>query len=109
MNFTIFVALISFCKKNLALEEGGEEADNKAHREGVINQLLVLLNTAVSEQKQMSKEFEDIGDLGGGLAQDLADIGHDERERRRRPVEKADSIEYEHGSLGIVPRSADDL
>ena len=75
-----------------------------------MNQLLILLNTAVAEHKQMKTEFDDMGDYGGGLAEGMAEIGRhaDERETRR-PVEKADSIEYEHGSLGIVPRSADDV
>ena len=39
----------------LALEEGGEDAENKAHREGVMNQLLILLNTAVKEHIQICK------------------------------------------------------
>lgn len=69
-----------------------------------------MLNTAVSEHKQMDKEFDNIGDYGGSLAEDLAEIGRHASDREtRRPVEKADSIEYEHGSLGIVPRSVDDI
>ena len=97
---------------HLALEEGGDDADTKAHREGVMNQLLVLLNTAVLEQKQLKEEYGDAGDYGGGtVAEGLAAIGThgEERESSRRPVQKSDSIEYVHGSLGIVPSSVDDV
>ena len=93
------------------MEEGGDDADTKAHREGVMNQLLVLLNTAVQEQKQLKEEYGDERDYGGGnLAEELAEIGRhtEDRDPSRRPVQKSDSIEYVHGSLGIVPSSVDD-
>ena len=95
----------------LALEEGGDDADTKAHREGVMNQLLVLLNTAVQEQKQLKEECGDEGNYGGGaVAEGLAAIGTygEEGESSKRPIQKSDSIEYVHGSLGIVPSSVDD-
>ena len=92
------------------MEESGDDADNKAHREGVMNQLLVLLNTAQKEQKQLKDEYGDVGDFGGTLAEDLAGIGrHTEEGETKRPLQKSDSIEYVHGSLGIVPSSADDV
>ena len=53
------------------------------------------------------KDFADIGDDGRSLADELAGIGR--REGEKPPMEKTDSIEYEHGSLGIVPRSAEDV
>ena len=91
------------------MEESGDDADSKAHREGVMNQLLVLLNTAVHEQKQFQEECGDVGDYGGTLAEDLATIGrHPDDKETKRPLIKSDSIEYVHGSLGIVPSSAHD-
>ena len=91
------------------MEEGGDDADSKAHREGVMNQLLVLLNTAVHEQKQLKEEYGDEGDYSATLAEDLAGIGrHEDEQGVKRPIQKSDSIEYVHGSLGIVPASADD-
>ena len=93
------------------MEEGGEDAENKAHREGVMNQLLVLLNTAQKEQKELKEEFGEGETIGGTLAEDLAGIGgHLDDKDELRPTEQsaADSIEYVHGSLGIVPSGADD-
>ena len=92
------------------MEESEDDADSKAHREGVMNQLLVLLNTAVQEQKQLKDEYGDVGDYGGTLAEDLASIGrHPDDKETKHPLQKSDSIEYVHGSLGIVPSSADDV
>ena len=92
------------------MEESGDDADSKAHREGVMNQLLVLLNTAVQEQKQLKDEFGEVADYGGTLAEDLASIGrHPDDKETKRSLQKSDSIEYVHGSLGIVPSSADDV
>ena len=93
------------------MEEGGEDAENKAHREGVMNQLLVLLNTAQKEQKELKEEFGEGETIGGTLAEDLAGIGgHLDDKDELRPMEQsaADSNEYVHGSLGIVPSGADD-
>ena len=76
-----------------------------------MNQLLVLLNTAVQEQKQLKDECGDKEEYAGGtVAEGLAAIGThgEERESSRQPVQKSDSIEYVHGSLGIVPSSVDD-
>ena len=77
-----------------------------------MNQLLVLLNTAVHEQKQLKEEYGDEREYGGGnLAEELADIGRhaEDKDPARRPLQKSDSIEYVHGSLGIVPSSVDDV
>lgn len=66
----------------LALAEESEPADTKARREDVLNQLLVLLNTSVTEKKVL-----------------LADVGEESLSNRE------DDIEYLIGSLGLVPSS----
>lgn len=59
-----------------------DEAEVKAKREEVLNQLLLMLNTAVEEQKERPK----------GSAAPQAAGGGEEGE-----------IEYLQGSLGLVP------
>ena len=66
----------------LALAEEAESADTKARREDVLNQLLILLNTSVTEKKQ---ELSDHGKLS--------------------MVGREEDIEYLVGSLGLVPPS----
>ena len=71
----------------------------------------MLLNTAQKEQKELKEEFGEGETIGGTLAEDLAGIGgHLDDKDELRPTEQsaADSIEYVHGSLGIVPSGADD-
>ena len=75
----------------LALAEDESEADTKARREDVLNQLLVLLNTSVAEKKleiSAGNILESITEPSSG--------GHEARE---------DDIEYIVGSLGLVPPS----
>lgn len=73
-----------------------EDHDTKARREDVLNQLLVLLNTAVTESKELKALEASSKPQGGRPAS-----GTQERGR----VEREDSIEYQHGSLGLVPMS----
>ena len=68
-----------------ALSEESEEADAKAKREDVLNQLLVLLNTSLAEKKQ-----EIIVETTEGTAG------------------KEDDIEYNLGFLGLVPATEDE-
>ena len=94
--------------------------DSKAHREGVLNQLLVLLNKAVHEGKKtksgdpaaavdesggdLTKALEDITRAGGGPGgdgTDALDAAHDDA----ATGDRADPIDYLHGSLGLVPMS----
>ena len=95
--------------------------DTKAHREGVLNQLLVLLNKAVHEGKK-SKD-EGVPGSGGGegreagaggsgvdLTQALKDITRAGDEGEATGTESAiekEAIDYLHGSLGLVPMSDD--
>ena len=65
-----------------------------------MNQLLVLLNTAVAEGKEQKK--------AEASRQEAASSGKTRPTsgtvERGRP-EREDSIEYQHGSLGLVPMS----
>ena len=67
------------------MSEESEEADAKAKREDVLNQLLVLLNTSLAEKKQ-----EIIVETTEGTAG------------------KEDDIEYNLGFLGLVPATEDE-
>ena len=95
--------------------------DTEAHREGVLNQLLVLLNKAVHEGKK-SKDEGAPGSGGGGgggeagaegsggvdLTQALKDITRAGDEGEATGTESAiekEAIDYLHGSLGLVPMS----
>ena len=93
--------------------------DTKAHREGVLNQLLVLLNKAVHEGKK-SKDEGAPGSGGGeggaagaegsgvDLTQALKDITRAGDEGEAIGTESAiekEAIDYLHGSLGLVPMS----
>ena len=60
------------------------ETDAKASREKVLNQLLLMLNTAVGEKKK---------DEANVVISDQLDIPRNEEE----------NIDYLHGSLGLVP------
>ena len=94
--------------------------DTKAHREGVLNQLLVLLNKAVHEGKKSKDEgVQGSGGGGGGeagaegsggvdLTQALKDITRAGDEGEATGTETAtekEAIDYLHGSLGLVPMS----
>ena len=68
------------------LAEDSEEADTKARREDVLNQLLVLLNTSLKEKKL---EFEILGE-------------------QKQEAGREDDIEYIVGSLGLVPPTDDE-
>lgn len=71
----------------LALAEEAEAADlsdTKARREDVLNQLLILLNTSVTEKKQV-----------------LTQLTEEEKDL----IGREDDIEYLVGSLGLVPPS----
>jgi hypothetical protein len=90
----------------LSLETAAESHDSKARRKDVLNQLLVLLNTAIAENKEL-RAMEAMTKIGGrptsGVAAGRPTSGV--AGERGRP-EKQDSIEYEHGSLGLVPMSS---
>jgi hypothetical protein len=78
------------------LQTSAEDHDAKARREDVLNQLLVLLNTAVAENKEI-RAMEALGKVQAGRpASGTPDRGRHQRQ---------DSIEYQHGSLGLVPMS----
>ena len=93
--------------------------DTKAHREGVLNQLLVLLNKAVHEGKKSKDEGAPVsgggeGGVGGAggsgvdLTQALKDITRAGDEGEAIGTESAiekEAIDYLHGSLGLVPMS----
>ena len=78
------------------LQDTAEDHDTKARREDVLNQLLVLLNTAVTESKELRA-------LEGSSKPQSGRPASGTQERGR--VEREDSIEYQHGSLGLVPMS----
>ncbi len=63
-----------------------------------MNQLLVLLNTAVAEGKEQKKADVARQEMTSKVTTRPAS-GTQERGR----PEREDSIEYQHGSLGLVP------
>ena len=72
-----------------------------------MNQLLVLLNTAVAEGKEQKKA--DVARQEASSKHQVPASGVHDRPRpasgtqERGRLEREDSIEYQHGSLGLVP------
>ena len=73
----------------------------QAYREGILNQLLILLNKAVTENKKAKEE--PIHDLTEAVDVDLTATMDEITSVARPQIETSDPIDYLHGSLGLVP------
>ena len=71
-------------------EDALDEADLKSRREDVLNQLLVMLNTALAEDKDKKAEMK------RKKKKSVADTLEEQEQ-------EADDVDYLHGSLGLVP------
>lgn len=71
-------------------EEELDEADLKSRREDVLNQLLVMLNKALAEDKDKSEGVKRRKKKSIGDVLEEEELG-------------AEDVDYLHGSLGLVP------
>ena len=89
------------------LSEATEEVEQKARREDVLNQLLVLLNTAINRKERSSSRRTSSGRRRTTRRREskleISLAASTEEEEEQEEEEEGEATNYMSGALGLIP------